>query len=112
MYNGFILFWKLVTNFQSKRKTPTCISFYRNERLFGSDSYALMGRKPELSFAKIYRMLGRLAEHPLVTEIGKQYFPYEIYTNQVTRYYISTFLKPKLYDSHLLDNQNYKYQSG
>lgn len=53
--------------------------------MFGSDAYALMGRKPELSFAKIYRMLGRVAEHPLVQEIPKQYFPYEIYTNQTSK---------------------------
>jgi hypothetical protein len=48
----------LVGNFQSKRKTPTCITFYRNERMFGADAMALMSRKPELTFAKAYRMLG------------------------------------------------------
>ena len=42
-----------------------------------------MGRKPELTFAKFYRMLGRSAEHPLVQEVLKQYFPYEIFTNEV-----------------------------
>ena len=42
-----------------------------------------MGRKPELTFAKFYRMLGRSADHPLVQEVLKQYFPYEIFTNQV-----------------------------
>lgn len=47
-----------VGNFQSKRKTPTCITFYRNERMFGADAMALMSRKPELTFAKAYRMLG------------------------------------------------------
>eukprot|EP01035_Chromulina_nebulosa_P055221 gene55221-75668_t len=76
---------EIVTNFQSKRKSPTCISFYRGERLFGSDAYALMGRKPELTFAKFYRMLGRSADHPLVQEVLKQYFPYEIFTNQTTK---------------------------
>ena len=37
---------EIVSNFQSKRKTPTCITFYRGERSFGADSYALMSRKP------------------------------------------------------------------
>jgi len=69
---------EIVTNFQSKRKTPTCITFYRGERLFGSDAYALMARKPELTFAKAYRMLGKAATHPLVAEVSKQYFPYEV----------------------------------
>ena len=49
---------EIVTNFQSKRKTPTCITFYKGERMFGSDSYALMPRKPELSFTLFNRMLG------------------------------------------------------
>lgn len=76
---------EVVTNFQSKRKTPTCISFYRGERMFGSDSYALMARKPELTFAKTYRMLGRTAEHPFVTDIyKKQFFPYEVHRNEST----------------------------
>lgn len=43
---------EIVTNLQSKRKTPTCITFYRGERMFGSDAYALMARKPELTFFK------------------------------------------------------------
>ena len=77
---------EIVSNFQSKRKTPTIISFYRGERLFGSDAYALMGRKPELTFTKFHRMIGRSPEHPLVQEVPKnQYFPYDIYTNETSR---------------------------
>lgn len=76
---------EIVTNFQSKRKTPTIISFYRGERLFGSDAYALMGRKPELTLTKFQRMLGRPVDHPLVDEVAKtQYFPYDIYTNETS----------------------------
>ena len=52
--------------------------------MFGSDSYALMPRKPELSVAKAYRMIGREATHPLVKEVLSQYFPHEIYTNETT----------------------------
>jgi hypoxia up-regulated 1 len=73
-----------VNNFQSKRKTPVAITFYRNERLFGSDATAIMARKPELTFSKIYRTLGRTSTHPLVKELTSQYFPHEIYTNETT----------------------------
>lgn len=75
---------EIVTNFQSKRKTPTCISFYRGERMFGSDATALMARKPDLTFAKIYRALGKIAEHHLVKELKDQFFPYEIYNNETS----------------------------
>jgi hypoxia up-regulated 1 len=71
---------EIVTNFQSKRKTPTCITFYKGERMFGSDSFALMPRKPELSFTLFNRMLGRGVEDPLVKEVNGQYFPYEVYS--------------------------------
>lgn len=67
----------VVTNFQSKRKTPTCISFYKGERLFGSDSLALMPRKPEVTYSKLFRMVGKHAEHPHMEELEKHYFPFE-----------------------------------
>lgn len=52
--------------------------------MFGADSYALMGRKPELTFSNIYRMLGRTPDHPILQEFSKQYFPYQIYANETT----------------------------
>ena len=74
-----------VTNFQSKRKTPTSIAFYKGERLFGSDATALSGRKPDSSISKLQRMLGRDLDHPLVQEIVKnQYYPYKLYKNETT----------------------------
>lgn len=76
---------EIVTNFQSKRKTQTMITFYKGERMLGSDAMAIMGRKPELTFAKANRMLGRTVDHPLVQEITKkQFFPYKIYANETT----------------------------
>eukprot|EP01039_Chlorochromonas_danica_P006723 gene6723-7432_t len=75
---------EIVTNFQSKRKTPVCVAFYKNERLFGSDASALMGRKPEASFSKFFRMLGRSVDHPAVKEVSSQYFPYNIYRNETS----------------------------
>lgn len=75
---------EIVNNFQSKRKTPNSISFYRGERMFGSDSIALMARKPELTFSKAYRVLGRTVDNPLSKELVSQYFPHEIYANETT----------------------------
>ena len=73
---------EIVTNFQSKRKTPTCIAFYRGERMFGSDATALMARKPDLTFAKVNRYLGKKADHHLVKELVQDhYYPYDIYSN-------------------------------
>jgi hypoxia up-regulated 1 len=71
-----------VTNFQSKRRTANNIAFYQGERLYGSDAYALMARKPDVVFSKFFRMIGKSASNPRVTELTKQYFPYEFYTNE------------------------------
>ncbi|RYG52458.1 hypothetical protein EON67_01200 [archaeon] len=57
--------FQVVANFQSKRKTPTQVSFYK-ERLFGSDAEALSGRKPHLVISSPQTLLGRTAQHPLV----------------------------------------------
>lgn len=75
---------EIVSNFQSKRKTPAAVSFYRGERIFGSDATALQGRKPELTFSNIYRMIGRSIYHPIIQEFEKQYFPYQFYSNETT----------------------------
>lgn len=75
---------EVVTNFQSKRKTPTAITFYKGERLFGSDATAIMARKPELTFARLTRTLGRAFDHPIVQELNKNYFPYEFYKNETS----------------------------
>jgi hypoxia up-regulated 1 len=72
---------EIVNNFQSKRKTPTAITFYRGERMFGADSMALMSRKPDLSFSRIYRLLGKTPTHPAVEQMAKDYFPYKVYGN-------------------------------
>lgn len=52
--------------------------------MFGSDSIALMARKPELTFSKAYRVLGRAADSPLSKELTAQYFPHEIYVNETS----------------------------
>lgn len=40
-----------------------------------------MARKPEVVFSKFFRMIGKTETNPRVSELKKQYFPYEIYTN-------------------------------
>lgn len=57
--------FQVVANFQSKRKTPTMLSFYQGERGFGADAEALLGRKPHLVVAAPQTLLGRNATHPL-----------------------------------------------
>jgi hypoxia up-regulated 1 len=93
----------IVTNGQSKRRTPQSVTFYNGERSFGADSFALIARKPgdlkksqasfvtnllrvllELTFTKFHRMIGKVPSHPLIENIRKQYFPYEIYANETS----------------------------
>lgn len=74
----------IVTNFQSKRRTPNTIAFYQNERFYGSDAYALMARKPEIVFSKFFRMIGKSESNPRLTELVKQYFPYQFFSNETT----------------------------
>jgi len=58
--------FQVVANFQSKRKTPSLLSFYAGERLFGADAEALLGRKPHLVASAPQELLGRNVSHPLV----------------------------------------------
>jgi hypoxia up-regulated 1 len=60
------------------------LTFYRGERMFGSDSTALVARKPELTFQKFITTVGRTIDHPKVADYKKAYFPYEIYTNDTS----------------------------
>jgi hypoxia up-regulated 1 len=74
----------IVTNFQSKRRTPNNIAFYQGERLYGSDAYALMARKPEIVFSKFFRMIGKSENNPRLSELKNQYFSNPILTNEST----------------------------
>ena len=60
---------EIVTNLQSKRKTPTAISFYRGERLFGADATAIIARKPDLTFVKLNRILGKTVDHSVIKQM-------------------------------------------
>lgn len=75
----------LVTNFQSKRKTPTSIAFFKGERLYGSDANAMLGRKPESAFLRALKLVGRHEKHPVVEKLIKhERFPYKIVTNSTS----------------------------
>lgn len=53
--------------------------------MFGSDSTALMSRKPELTFNKLLRMLGKPHDHENVRVLSeKQYFPTKVEVNEST----------------------------
>ena len=52
--------------------------------MFGADSMALIARKPELSFARLYRVLGKSMGNPAVSQMKKDYFPYDFYANETT----------------------------
>ena len=52
--------------------------------MFGSDSTALMSRKPELTFTKLLRMLGKPHDHEHVRALNEQYFPNKVVLNETT----------------------------
>ena len=67
---------EIVTNHVSKRKTETSVAFVRGERLFGSDAYGMLSRKPEQAYARLTEFLGRSDSHPAVTTLlRKSYLP-------------------------------------
>jgi hypoxia up-regulated 1 len=61
-----------------------CINFNKNERMFGADATALMARKPQSTFSKLYRMIGKSIDHPVFKELKEQYYPIDAYTNEST----------------------------
>ena len=67
---------EIVTNHVSKRKTETAVAFVRGERLFGSDAFGMLSRKPEQAYARLTEFLGRSDSHPAVTTLlRKSYLP-------------------------------------
>ena len=61
---------QIVTNVESKRKTPTRVGVKPDDSLvFGSNAVALEARSPEFTFPQARVLLGRSASHPAVTEL-------------------------------------------
>jgi len=73
---------EIVTNHVSKRKTETALAFVRGERLFGSDAYGMLSRKPELAYARLTELLGRTAAHAGVLNLAKSYMPMDVKFNE------------------------------
>merc|ERR1719484_521387 len=67
---------EIVTNTVSKRKSETVVAFVRGERLFASDAYGSLSRKPEQSYARLTEVLGRSETRPSTETLRtKSYFP-------------------------------------
>eukprot|EP00936_MAST-01D_sp_MAST-1D-sp1_P000626 g626.t1 len=63
---------EIVTNVETKRKTPTRVAVSGDELIFGSNAVALEGRHPENTFPQLSAMLGRSAEDTRVRQLSKQ----------------------------------------
>jgi len=67
---------EIVTNHVSKRKSDTVVAFVRGERLFASDAFGTLSRKPDQAYARLTEYLGRSDAHPAIqTLLKKSYFP-------------------------------------
>ena len=67
---------EIVTNSVSKRKSETVVAFVRGERLFASDAFGTLSRKPDQAYARLTEYLGRAESHPAVETLrAASYFP-------------------------------------
>jgi hypoxia up-regulated 1 len=56
--------YQVVTNVESKRKTPNVVAFYAEERLFGGHADAKRASKPRHVVPEPFALLGRAFSHP------------------------------------------------
>ena len=74
---------EIVTNKVSKRKTETAVAFVRGERLFASDAYGMLSRKPEQAYSRLTEFLGRSDVPPRVSALTtKSYLPMTVRFNE------------------------------
>ena len=75
--------FQIITNVQSKRKTPTSIAFYEKQRLFAGDAEGIFARKPDNVFIGASRLLGKGIDHPVTQHVMAQtrYFGMSIDAN-------------------------------
>lgn len=66
---------EMALNKESKRKTPSVISFRNNERLFGEDAQNMGVRFPANSYGYLFDLLGKTIDNPIV-ELYQKRFPY------------------------------------
>ena len=73
----------IVENSHTKRKTPTAIAFYQDERLFGIDAENIATKAPETTLTHIPRLTGVAFNDTSVTErLENEYFQYKIVENE------------------------------
>eukprot|EP00614_Pseudopedinella_elastica_P026670 CAMPEP_0172615954 /NCGR_PEP_ID=MMETSP1068-20121228/62611_1 /TAXON_ID=35684 /ORGANISM="Pseudopedinella elastica, Strain CCMP716" /LENGTH=966 /DNA_ID=CAMNT_0013421253 /DNA_START=59 /DNA_END=2959 /DNA_ORIENTATION=+ len=65
---------EIVPNTISKRKTEIVVSFDRGERMYGSDAFGLLSRKPNFGFAHFRELLGRDDKHPLTSRLAEHMY--------------------------------------
>ena len=67
---------EIALNKESKRKTPSAISFRDGERTFGEDALTNGVRFPSSSYGYLLDLLGKKVEGSGVVEVYKERFPY------------------------------------
>jgi len=66
---------EIVTNMHSKRKTEHMVLFDSGTRLYGSDAYSLLARKPTFTPQSTNLLLGRDESHPVVQSMKERHNP-------------------------------------
>nr|XP_022912599.1 hypoxia up-regulated protein 1 [Onthophagus taurus]XP_022912601.1 hypoxia up-regulated protein 1 [Onthophagus taurus] len=69
---------EIALNKESKRKTPTVISFRDNVRTFGEDAQTVGIRFPKNSYQYLLELLGKSIDHPIVKKYQERFPYYEI----------------------------------
>lgn len=69
---------EIALNKESKRKTPSVVSFRDNVRLFGEDAQTVGLRFPKQAYSYLLDLLGKDIDHPLVQLFAKRFPYYEI----------------------------------
>lgn len=66
---------EIALNKESKRKTPSAISFRNGERIFGEDALTIGVRFPSNCYIYFLDLLGKQIDNPIV-DLYKKRFPY------------------------------------
>lgn len=83
--------FEIVLNIQSKRKTPSVVSFHEDVRQFGDDGLALQGKGPKSTLMYFPYLLGEnLTEVPdvslpLYLGYHERYYPFDIFAHETRK---------------------------
>lgn len=67
--------FEVITNLQSKRKTPNALAFYKGERKFGTDAVQLATRRPHLVLYAPTELVGRNASNEATQGVQAMFTP-------------------------------------